>query len=366
MKTRIMIPTLIGVISVSAALLIYGLTWNCKPHIPVLWVAPRGEKIVCIRTSARKGHILVCSQCDGKWVLRDVDSHGNAHVVSSGYGYLQSVLSVTAPDWSGTKCLIGLRMSGKTLWHLAECNLRTGRVREITHLVGCTTFNLLQPYSPDGRRAVVVGHRKVGATAVKCWLATKDWDSLQDLHCGGNGFKYAMWDKSGRCYVYSSRDGKLFIVEPSGARRTVQFPAAWLGYVFPSGQEMLLLQQGRSGLHLLRANLRTAKCDTIYRCTSKGADRANVCGIQHSCYSKESTINIVWPGVRPLYIDSGLNVRELDLPETIRWRLVAGIAILENGVLAVVQNDGEGSPDKLVAVSVAHYSVDSHDRLPKK
>ena len=319
-------------------------------HDRILWTAPSGESICFLRGyNTGHGHFLALSKNNVRWFLRDISEGGQARMIASGYGQPQGGIPLTSPSWSDDNIIIGLH-SSRLQNSVVQCDLRTGSLSSIPALTHATTWNLIQPYSPNGRQLMLTGSVNRGtAHLTGSWLLDSKSGNWLPMRMSEREVQYVGWSQGGDFYLYFGHSGNLFVGNDAVAPTIrAKLPSGFMGGVLPGEDRVLLVQQGHADLKVIRADTRTGKYQVLYQRSGKTWSEANCCGIQCSPKSHRAVVNMSGSGVNPLLIEPDGQVRVIGVSDSIRWRLPAGIAFISDDTIVAVNKCNTDAPDQVV------------------
>jgi hypothetical protein len=127
-----------------------------------------------------------------------------------------------------------------------------------------------------------------------------------------------------------------------------KYPPADFGYVPPNADFLITVTEDMQNVTMKRYDIGGEKASCVYSQKSHDTMNAMVMGFQHARYSGETTVNIISPSIRPVYISPQGILKSIKVSDQVAWRLLCGVAIWKPGALALVENAGEGKQDRII------------------
>jgi len=342
-RHRTVFPLLLTTLAVLGVGLSYWLSRH-KPSEHVMWTAGPGEKIYCIQSGMADGHVLIASELNGTWVLRDVDIQGRAAVMASGSGSLQQIGAITRPNRQAGATLVGLGRVGESLpRRLVECDLSQRRTFPIL-MRDVPAWNMHQPYSPDGQSLALLSSGPTGEplTRGSIWVMNRQTRRVRLILNDDTTMKYLAWASDGTLYVYLCRTGQIMAGKPPTLVSKSKLPSGAFASFAPDGQHIVIFAHGPH-THIVECDIASGKCRTVY----KTAVEYMPLSIAYFADGRRFAIGLVRRSNQmPVIVGSDGSV--LKSKENQTWNLGAGLAILRPNLIAAVRLHSNEAPEQVV------------------
>lgn len=323
-------------------------------HQRVFWTAPPGESVRYVRTGTRLGHVLVLSESSSHWFLRDVSETGRARLMATGEGAVQPAVPMSPLNWQRDRLLLGMgRSSKRQPFTIVECELKTGKITPLSptrpHKLRMFTFPLLQAYSPDSNKILLVGPcvdwGPKGLRGDGIWLMDRKTKRVSLIR-RVRGIHYVAWGRQGTVYAFQCSTGMLFTGSMQGFESSLRLIRASLAAPSPKGGTIIVVRDTPS-LTVYSASLPKGKLRKLYDLNSWAA----AVDVEWSPDGRYAIVSAAGPRVVPVLIDpEGRAEAVVSVPNT--WVGQAGAAFLTSHYIAVVDQPRVGGPYRLVRVRV--------------
>ena len=327
-------------------------------HREIVWTCPPGESIAYIVTGRERHSLFILTQRGSEWVLRMTRGGTSAEELASGTGKAQPVNPVVlSPD--GRHCLVGWAKAGgidgdrrPRIYGASYCDVnRKGKI-DIAGLENVLTYSLVNPFSPDGKWVALYASDQKHKGIWLVGLETGKARFIASPHITGNGRKFIAFTDRGEMAVYDAQSGMLFVGKPERlVYRGTCAPGA-SAYIAPDAGTVVVAAQSADELRLLRYYIPGKTGRTLYVDRSAEIGKANVLGFQHAGFNQDMTLNVLWPGVSPLYIHHSGGCSKVASDKYSPWRFTCGVAVWDDYRVAVVKPTTDKEPDTIVALTV--------------
>lgn len=321
---------------------------NVNEARQVLWICPKDEKIVFVRTGIKQHQLYVLTETAEQWVLRRLND-GVITEIASGTGIPQAVSPVVLSD-DGERCLVGYytrNIIGHKQYKVAYCDIRLGKTKEIKSVANVLAYRLMRPFSPDGKKIVVSAHRRAWSIDIETDTATQ----VADTPAPGSGEVMVGYLSNNDIVIYHSKTGLLQHGKPGALIQQGFYPGRFI-YYSADNKHIFSATQDADAIHILSFDVSKSHKRTVYAKRSPNAGEAIIYGFQGYNNAQQVTLNIVWPEFNPVYIDSKGSSTEVPLDDTAKSRLMCGVAIWDNDTIAVVDRPNDNMGDSILACSV--------------